>query len=341
MKNAINRILPEINEIRRIAENHKELIELHELGEVEATDGNYPIIGLTIGSKDKTKPTLGLFGGVHGLERIGTQVLLSFLYTLDKRFEWDEDFKEELKSRRIACLPIVNPWGMAHFHRCNVNGVDLMRNAPVDAEESATFLVGGHRISNKLPWYRGPEAAEMEKESQVLIDFVKEQMFQSRTSIALDFHSGFGTKDQLWYPWAKSRKPFPFIDQFQSLMNLFVTTFPHHVYKIEPQSDIYTTHGDLWDYALLEQQKSNYKMNTFIPLTLELGSWNWVKKNPLQLFSMFGLYNPVKKHRYSRTMRRHVYLMDFLLRALRNDRYWNKPTSIEKADLKQIGFFNK
>lgn len=327
VKSAINRIQPEINEIFRISENHPELIQIHDLGHVQAADGDYPLIGITIGSQDKSKPTLGLFGGVHGLERIGTQVLLSFLYTLHKRFEWDEDFKEELKSRRIVCFPIVNPWGMAHFHRSNVNGVDLMRNAPVDADK-ATFLVGGHRYTNKLPWYRGPKNSSMEQEAQALINFVKEQMFQARTSIALDFHSGFGTKDQIWYPWAKTRDDFPFITQFKSLMNLFVTTFPHHVYKIEPQSDIYTTHGDLWDYALLEQQKSEFAQNTFIPLTLELGSWSWVKKNPLQIFSMFGLYNPIKKHRYSRAMRRHVYLMDFLLRALRNDRYWNQAKKI-------------
>lgn len=320
---AIERILPEINEIYRIGNNHKDLIQIHELGNIQAGADKYPLLALTIGSQDKTKPTLGLFGGVHGLERIGTQVLLSFLYTLDKRFEWDEDYREELKSRRIVCLPIVNPWGMAHFHRCNVNGVDLMRNAPIDAEETATFLVGGHRISNKLPWYRGQKDSPMELEAQTLLNFVEEQMFQARTSIALDFHSGFGTKDQLWYPYAKSKKPFPFLNNFQSLINLFVETFPHHVYKIEPQSDIYCTHGDLWDYALLKQQNSDYSQNTFIPLTLELGSWNWVKKNPFQIFSMFGLFNPIKKHRYSRTMRRHIYLIDFLLRALRNDRYWN------------------
>jgi hypothetical protein len=319
---AIERILPEINEIYRIGNNHKDLIDIHELGTVKTKDGSYPIIALTIGSKDKTKPTLGLFGGVHGLERIGTQVLLSFLNTLDKRFEWDEDFKDELKTRRIVCLPIVNPWGMAHFHRSNPNGVDLMRNAPVDAEDGATFLVGGHRISNKLPWFRGKPGEAMEFEAKTLVDFVEDQMFQSRTSIALDFHSGFGTKDQIWYPFAKCKNDFPFLKSFKSLFGLFVETFPHHVYKIEPQSAVYNTHGDLWDFALINQQKSQYKDNTFIPITLELGSWNWVKKNPLQIFSMFGLFNPIKKHRYSRTMRRHIYLIDFLLRALRNDRYW-------------------
>lgn len=321
---ASKRILPEIEEIYRIAKNHGDLIKIHELETIQTTDDSYPILALTIGSEDKTKPTLGLFGGVHGLERIGTQVLLSFLYTLDKRFEWDEDFKDELKTRRIVCIPIVNPWGMAHFRRSNFNGVDLMRNAPVDAEEKATFLVGGHRISNKLPWYRGKADSPMEKEAQVLIDFVQDQMFQARTSIALDFHSGFGTKDQIWYPYAKSKKPFPFLQQFNFLKDLFTTTFPHHVYKIEPQSDIYCTHGDLWDYALIKHQISDFSSNTFIPITLELGSWNWVKKNPLQIFSMFGLFNPIKKHRYSRTMRRHIYFIDFLLRALRNDKYWNK-----------------
>jgi predicted deacylase len=323
MNNSIERILPEIEEIYRISNRYKDIIQIHELDSVESNNIKYPILALTIGSSDKSHPTLGLFGGVHGLERIGTHVILSYLYTLEKRLEWDQDFVEELKTRRVVCIPIVNPWGMAHLRRSNINGIDLMRNAPIDAENKATFLVGGHRYSKRLPWYRGEMGLPMEKESQTLIDFVSNQMFQAKTSIALDIHSGFGTKDQLWYPYAKSKTDFPYLAQFKQLSTLFSSTFPHHIYKIEPQAGVYMTHGDLWDYSLEIQQRSPFSENTFIPLTLELGSWNWVRKNPLQLFNIFGLYNPVKKHRYSRTMRRHIFLLDFLLRAVKNDTKWN------------------
>lgn len=318
----IYKSVPELYEIESFAKEHPDIVRLHQLGEVkENSDVIYPIYALEIGSQNKELPTLGVFGGVHGIERIGTQVLLGYLHTLKQRLQWDNDLREQLKNRRIVCIPIVNPWGMAHHRRSNINGVDLMRNAPVDAQK-ASFLVGGHRISNFLPWYRGSINGPMELESQTLIDYVQEQLFQSKVSIALDLHSGFGVKDQLWYPYAKSKLPFPFLKQFRNLEKLFEQTYPHHIYRIEPQSKHYTTHGDLWDHSLELHEKSQYKHNVFIPITLELGSWIWVKKNPIQIFSMAGLFNPVKEHRYNRTMRRHLYLFDFLLRALNNPQAW-------------------
>lgn len=322
----IKKLLPEFNQIEQMANNHPGLVRLKKLASINDNNAEYPIYGLEIGTEDRTVPTLGIIGGVHGLERVGTQVLLSYLYTLNQKLSWDSDLKSELSNRRIVCIPILNPWGMAHFRRSNLNGVDLMRNSPVESD-NATFLVGGHRISNKLPWYRGPEGASMEVESQVLIDFLKNEIFPSEASIVLDLHSGFGVKDQIWYPFAKSKEPFPFLNQFKNLSRLLGSTYPHHVYKIEPQSLNYQTHGDLWDYALELQQLSSYKNNIFLPLTLELGSWSWVKKNPIQIFSMFGLFNPIKQHRYSRTMRRHVYLIDFLLRATKNHKAWTAQES--------------
>lgn len=310
--------IPELDELFYIADKHPDIFNILKLDEIIVNNISYPIYAVKIGSNDINHPTLGLFGGAHGLERIGTQVIMSYLSTLSKRLEWDNDFREELKTRRIVSIPIINPWGIKHIRRSNHNGVDLMRNAPVEAEKP-TFMVGGHRISKHLPWYRG---TELEVESKSLMKFLEEEMFSSNYSVAVDFHSGFGMKDQIWYPWAKSTKDFPFIDEFNKLNNLFQDTYPHHVYKIEPQSVNYTTHGDLWDYAL-ELFLNKDSSNCFIPLTLELGSWNWVKKNPIQLFSMFGLFNPIKKHRYSRTMRRHIYFIDFLLRAISNrERWW-------------------
>lgn len=313
----------EVNEIILLSKEFPELVQCRNLGTITQGTQEYPIYGLVIGSKDKTHPTLGLFGGVHGLEKIGSDVVLSFINTLRNRLSWDNDLIEELKTSRIVCIPMVNPWGIIHFHRSNGNGVDLMRNAPIDAEGSPTFLVGGHRIGSFLPWYRGKKDAPMEKESQILIDFVEKEMFEAKVSIALDIHSGFGLKDQIWYPFAKSKKPFNFLDQFKKLSRLFIDSYPYHVYKIEPQSYHYTTHGDLWDYALLKHEEHSNHSSTFIPITLELGSWAWVKKNPLQIFSSRGLFNPVKAHRYGRTMRRHIYLIDFLFRAIRNDEKWN------------------
>ena len=100
---------------------------------------------------------------------------------------------------------------------------------------------------------------------------------------------------------------------------LFEKTNPHHIYKIEPQSKNYMTHGDIWDYCFLNFKKSD---QIYIPLTLEMGSWIWVKKNPLQIFSKIGLFNPIKEHRLSRTFRRHRPFFDFILHSLFSCQAW-------------------
>ena len=33
--------------------------------------------------------------------------------------------------------------------------------------------------------------------------------------------------------------------------------------------------------------------NVFLPFTLEMGSWLWVRKNPRQMLDYFGYFNPV------------------------------------------------
>lgn len=74
-----------------------------------------------------------------------------------------------------------------------------------------------------------------------------------------------------------------------------------------------------WDWMSLEAQQEN---RLLLPLTLEMGSWRWVKKNPLQIRSLQGLFNPVKAHRIQRVLRRHTMLMEFLIRATRAYPAW-------------------
>ena len=53
-----------------------------------------------------------------------------------------------------------------------------------------------------------------------------------------------------------------------------------------------------------------------------MGSWNWVKKNPIQLISKQGVFNPMKSHRQKRTYRRHHLLLDFISHALISNEAW-------------------
>ena len=95
--------------------------------------GSYPVRCITLGNPSLDVPAVGYFGGVHGLERIGAGVVIAYLHSLVERLAWDSALHRQLESVRLVFMPIVNPGGMALGTRANPQGVDLMRNAPVDA----------------------------------------------------------------------------------------------------------------------------------------------------------------------------------------------------------------
>jgi len=289
-------------------------LEAHVACEVSAGDKRFPVYQLTLGNPDPRLPAIGFFGGIHGLERIGTQVLLYFLHSLLTRMEWDKSLHRMLQDMRLVFMPLINPGGMWQSTRCNPQGVDLMRNAPIEADSSVPFLLGGHRISSRLPWYRGIAGAEMESENQALCRVVQTELLPRSFSIAVDCHSGFGLRDRIWFPHAHSMNPIDQLADILRLEELFQQTYPNSRYLFEPQCAQYCTHGDVWDYLYLQAQQN--KDSTFLPLTLEMGSWLWVKKNPRQLFSRHGMFNPLVEHRLYRVMRRHSVWLDFLMHAV-------------------------
>jgi hypothetical protein len=241
--------------------------------------------------------------------------------------QWDESLHTLFKDSRLVTIPIVNPGGMFLGRRSNPNGVDIMRNAPIEAETSPLNLLAGQNITPRLPWYRGHPYSAMEIESETLIQFVKREMFSARFAMSLDVHSGFGMRDRLWYPFSSSHKNFPFEHEIKRILNKFHESLPYNKYVIEPQSNSYLIHGDAWDYLFYEhyrenqgEQKYNGKdkhnatdtqpRRIYIPWTLELGSWIWLKKNPLQALNAKGYFNPILPHRYDRVMRRHRCVLD-------------------------------
>lgn len=313
--------LAEIEEIERLIENLKDVVRSEVIAQSEKDDLRLPIYKVTFGSEDPTAPVLALFGGVHGLERIGAQVCVSLLTSLSQLVLWDQNIQDALKKIRIVFVPTVNPWGLLTKHRCNPNGVDLMRNAPVEAEGNFIRGLAGHRLSPKLPWYRGVEGAPMEKEAQAILNEVEKELSRSQLVVTVDFHSGFGLQDRVWFPYAKTVKPFPDLALVHSFKELLEKTYPYHFYQIEPQALNYTTHGDLWDYIYDRHQDSGLS-SPYLPLCVEMGSWNWVRKNPFQFFSAGGAFNPVKRHRLKRTLRRHNTFFDFLIRAVSSPQAW-------------------
>jgi hypothetical protein len=316
-------MIADLEKLARLIEKDgylKETIRCETLSVIQDGPISYPILSFTVGSHDPTRPVLFLTGGFHGLERIGAQLAWSLLKTTVDRLIWDKALRDLFRCIRLVMVPLVNPSGYYNYTRSNARGVDLMRNSPIDATEDTPFLLGGHRYSSRLPWYRG-ERNQLEQENSALVSFFQKETKLSRCVVSLDFHSGFGMQDRLWFPFSYTSKPFDNLSEMHALTQLLEQTHPYHIYQIEPQSKGYLLSGDIWDYLYLDFKAQN-KNATFLPMTLEMGSWTWVRKNPLQIFSRQGAFNPMKEHRVKRTYRRHHLLFDFLLKAINSHEVW-------------------
>ena len=313
--------LPELTALERIIELGAGKLETRVACEVKMPQGDsYPVHVIVLGNPDPKVPAVGYFGGVHGLERIGAGVVIAYLQSLVMRLQWDRTPHKQLESVRLVFMPIVNPGGMALGIRANPNGVDLMRNSPVEARDSVPFLIGGQRISAGLPWYHGAKSNAMEIENQAVCEVVETELLSRDFSVSVDYHSGFGSRDRIWFPYAHRRAPIAHLAEMHALKSIFVQTNSHHRYIIEPQSLQYLAHGDLWDH--LYMQSCAQEQGIFLPLTLEMGSWLWVKKNPHQLFTRHGIFNPLIEHRQQRVLRKHQLLLDFLSRAACGHPLW-------------------
>lgn len=312
---------PELEQLEAIIDRLGDRARTEIVARIHYRDIEFPIHCISLGASRPDVPVLGFFGGVHGLEKIGSEVILSYMQTICELLEWDGEFLHRLEQSRLVFVPIVNPVGVYRGTRSNGNGVDLMRNSPAEGID-AKGLYSGHRISSRLPWYRGDSVA-MEAEAQALCAVVERHLFNAPLSIAIDLHSGFGVKDRLWFPYASRKTPFAFIAEALALKECYDRCYPHHIYTIEPTSYEYIINGDLWDYLFDEFVRHHAAERLFLPLTLEMGSWLWLRKNPLHLFQKHGWFHPILPHRQQRIVRRHFMLFDFLHRNLIYSDHWS------------------
>ncbi|MEI6146612.1 MAG: M14 family zinc carboxypeptidase [Methylococcales bacterium] len=321
---------PELQQLESIIEQLGDRAQTTIIERIVFRGHEFPIHCITLGSDRPDVPVLAFFGGVHGLEKIGSQVILSFLETISHLLDWDKEFLARLENSRLIFVPIVNPVGVYMGTRCNGNGVDLMRNAPIEGE-GVTRIFSGQQLSPHLPWYRG-DPLNMEKEALAVCRVVEEHLFNAPLSIAFDLHSGFGLNDRLWFPYASSKTPFAFLAEIYALKAQLDLCYKHHIYKIEPTSNEYMINGDLWDFLFNEFIVQEKNERVFLPLTLEMGSWLWLRKSPLHLFSRYGLFHPLLPHRQQRIFRRHFALFDFLHRSLLYPEKWTPLTPEQKHD---------
>jgi hypothetical protein len=312
--------LPHLDELARILDLGGAHFEVRTVCEVACLGEHLPVHVVMLGNPDPGLPTVGFFGGVHGLERIGAEVVMAYMRNLASRLKWDDTLHRQLETVRLVFMPLVNPGGIWRGTRANPNGVDLMRNAPVESAERVPWLIGGQRISPRLPWFRGEEGQAMEAENQAVNEVVTKECLTRQFSLTVDCHSGFGVKDRLWFPYAHTRRPIPQLAEMHALKELLQDTLCNYRYIFEPQSRQYLAHGDLWDHLYLRAQQAPGRV--FLPMTLEMGSWTWVKKNPRQFFSLLGIFNPLIEHRQQRVLRRHLPLLEFFVRAAASHRRW-------------------
>lgn len=319
--------LPHLEQLEKIIDAGGVHFETRTICEVDCFGQRLPIQVVTLGNPDLDVPAVGFFGGFHGLERIGAEVVLAYMHNLATRLKWDRSLLTLLESVRLVFMPLVNPGGILRGTRANPNGVDLMRNAPPESVAGVPWLLGGHRLSPRLPWYRGTTGQPMEAENRAVCEVVVRELLTRRFSLSVDCHSGFGASDRVWFPFAHTREPIAHLAEMHALKDLFQETLCNYPYIFEPQSRQYLAHGDLWDHLYLSAQQQPERV--FLPLTLEMGSWIWVKKNPRQLFSRHGIFNPLIEHRQQRVLRRHLPLLDFFARAARSQARW-MPADVER-----------
>jgi len=220
---------PELLELQALLDAAGEGIAHRVVCDVAVGELVLPVHAITLGNPDPRLPAIGFFGGVHGLERIGAEVVLAYLRSIVGRLRWDLGLRHQLERLRMVFMPLVNPGGFAQGTRANPQGVDLMRNAPIECREhNAAPLLGGQRLSATLPWYRGPAGVPMQREAQALCDLVEQELASHAFALSIDCHSGFGLTDRLWFPFAHTPKPIEHLAELHAFSALLDEALVHH-----------------------------------------------------------------------------------------------------------------
>jgi hypothetical protein len=108
--------LPELEALERIIELGAGWLQHRVVCRVALNDGAYPVYLITLGNPSPDVPAVGYFGGVHGLERIGAEVVVAYLHSLVMRLQWDSTLHRQLDSVRMVFIADRESWwyGVGH-----------------------------------------------------------------------------------------------------------------------------------------------------------------------------------------------------------------------------------
>ena len=59
------------------------------IAHVHHGERSYPLHCVVVGSPDPEAPSIGYFAGAHGLEKIGSEVVLAYMHTLLELMRWE------------------------------------------------------------------------------------------------------------------------------------------------------------------------------------------------------------------------------------------------------------
>ena len=244
-----------------------------------------------------------------------------FSRSLVARLAWDDAAARSVDARadhRRAAASTRSAWRSASARTAAASISCATRPRP---HVGGTPLIGGHRLSPRLPWYMGRADAAWSPRRRRSSRFVERELSRAPLAIALDLHSGFGLVDRLWYPYARTREPPPDLarDRRAVATARRDAAEPRLPGSSRPRA---STRSAAISGTTSTIAGARVGDGVLLPLTLEMGSWTWVRKNPLQGLSTLGRFNPVKPHRHRRTLRRHLPLLDFLLHAVISHRAW-------------------
>ena len=103
---------PELVELERLIDECARFLDVRVVHRAQVADRSFPVYVIALGNADPAMPAVGFFGGVHGLERIGAEVVIAWLRSLVMRLGWDELLHRQLESVRLVFMPLVNPGGV-------------------------------------------------------------------------------------------------------------------------------------------------------------------------------------------------------------------------------------
>ncbi len=86
--------LPELLALEQLIAKDRDGVHWRVEDQVSLTDDiQLPIYSVTVGNADRSNPAVLFTAGMHGVERIGTQVIIGFLQALIERISWDHNYR--------------------------------------------------------------------------------------------------------------------------------------------------------------------------------------------------------------------------------------------------------